>query len=511
MTASSASGSFPRPEPAGALPPVAAAPRVARPALSGGKLRRFFAIDERPQWIALARTDLGRCGLFALAGVLLLFSLPLRAAVVVVAGAAAAAFLREHRDKAVLGATLLALLLEPMWFIDAPFEQYLEYAGAGTAWSARHLTRFLTAGLFVIAAVVLHRVARKPDWFFARRPVVCMLGLLAALCALCLSLERGVISLWLVLSIKLLAVYMWFLCYAVVDQRSPQRTGTTMSLGLLRPFWGPSATPIGKGSNYLAKLRCKDDDELAVTQLKAIKLLVWSVVLQGISLLLQSGAARAGVPDLDFVVADFSHGQRTAIGIGWASLVFAVAIGTLELAVWGHRVVACARLAGWKLRRNTWRPLESRSLADFWNRYYYYFKELLLDFFFYPTFFRFFKKRPRLRTFVATFMAAGVGNVLYHFVRDIDRVFSRGPALAIQDFGSYIFYCTALASAIAISQVRTGGAPAPRTMSLSRRAWAFACVWGFVVLIHVFGGIEDRTISFLDRLTFLMHQFGFYT
>jgi hypothetical protein len=511
MVASTAPGSAPSSEPVEVLQPPATGAPVTKPRRRGSRWRQFCAIDERPAWIELARTRRGRVALFAVAGVLLLFSLPPRAAVVVVVGAAAAAFLRTHRDKAVLAATLLVLMLDPTWFMDSTFEAHLAEIGAGATWSARNLTRFLTVGLFVTTAVVLHRVARKPEGLFARRPVLCMLGLIGASCGTCLWIERGAVSMWFVLSIKILAAYMWFVCYAVVDQRSSQRSSKAMSLGTLRPFWGSSSTPIGKGSGYLAKLRCKDEQELAVTQLKAIKLLGWSVVLQGSSLLLASGAQRAGVPALDAIVADFTQGKSTAIAFGWAALVLAVAIGAIDLAAWGHRVVACARLAGWKLRRNTWRPLESRSLADFWNRYYYYFKELLLDFFFYPTFFRYFKKLPRLRTFVATFMAAGVGNVIYHFVRDIDRVLAFGPWVAIQSYGSYAFYCVALAGAIGISQVRGSSGGHPAGGGVGARLRSFAVVWGFVVLIHVFGGIEDRTISFVDRLSFLVHQFGFYT
>ena len=176
--------------------------------------------------------------------------------------------------------------------------------------------------------------------------------------------------------------------------------------------------------------------------------------------------------------------------------------------MWGHRFVACARLAGFALRRSTWRPLQSRTLADFWNRYYYYFKELLVDFFFYPTFFRVFKKRPRLRTFCATFMAAGVGNAIYHFVRNVDFVWSLGPVQAIEGFGSYAFYCTLLALGIAISQLRADARADQNTGGVVRSLWSFACVWGFVVCLHVFGGIDDRSVSFTDRWFFMLHQFG---
>ena len=58
----------------------------------------------------------------------------------------------------------------------------------------------------------------------------------------------------------------------------------------------------------------------------------------------------------------------------------------LEIAVWGHPVVATARLAGFRLLRNTYRPLSSRTIAEFWNRYYYYFKEALVKVYFFPTY-----------------------------------------------------------------------------------------------------------------------------
>jgi hypothetical protein len=78
--------------------------------------------------------------------------------------------------------------------------------------------------------------------------------------------------------------------------------------------------------------------------------------------------------------------------------------------------------------------------------------------------------------------------------------------VAIAGYGSYLFYCLLLASGIAISQVRIG--TAPRSNALGARVWSFACVWGFVVCIHVFGAIEDRTLGFATRASFTLHQFG---
>jgi hypothetical protein len=463
-----------------------------------------LAFDERPALIELAMTRHGRVALFACFGALLACALPLRSVPVVLAGCAAAAFLRERRDWAVLAATLASLVLDPSWYTDLHFDAYLAQLDRGGMLSVRSWQRLLTAALFVIAALLLRLVVRRPKGLFARRPVLCLLGALLLLSGLTLLLADK--PLWLVLSIKLLAAYMWFICYAVIDQRSAQRSSPVFALGLMRPFWGSSSTPIGKGASYLTKLRCDDPRELAQLQLKALKLLAWSLVLQGASLTLTAATLHAGVPPLPQVVRAFMLGEPANMGVGWLAIISGVAVGALELAVWGHGIVACARLAGWKLRRNTWRPLSSRSLADFWNRYYYYFKELLLDFFFYPTFLRVLKHHPRLRTFCATFMAAGVGNAMYHFVRDIDRVFSLGPGLALQGYGSYTFYCVMLAGGIAISQLRSGRAA--RERGALRRVWSFACVWGFVSCLHVFSGIEDRTLSFTTRVSFMLHQFG---
>lgn len=486
-------------------------PRAVESPAGDGALRHWLAIDERPGWIAFAGTRAGRVALFAAFGAMLLVSMPLRTAIVVLGGAAAAAFLRAGRDRAVLAATVLVLLLDPTWYVDGPFLAYLDTLSSGAVLSIGNMQRILTLGWFGFVAVALLYVARHPESFFARRPVVSLLGGLAIVSTAALFVPPGAASLWLVLAIKLVAIYMWFLCYAVVDQRSPRRGSLTFSLGLIRPFWGSSSTPIGKGAGYLAKLRCDDPDQLVVLQLKALKLLAWSIVLSAISTLLSLGSARAGVASFAEVVDGFVQGRPETIGVGWAALILAVAIGALELASWGHRVVACARLAGWNLRRNTYRPLRSRTLADFWNRYYYYFKELLLDFFFYPTFFRAFKRRPRLRTFCATFMAAGIGNAIYHFGRDIDRVFSLGPRVAIEGYGSYLFYCVALATGIAVSQVRSEKKPPVAPGPPGALAWvrSFVCVWGFVTILHVFGGIEAGAVSFTDRWVFLAYQFGF--
>lgn len=490
-------------------PAPAPSPKRAKPSASDSPLRTWLAFDERPALIELAATPAGRVMLFGCFGALLCFALPVRTVPCVLAGAAGVAFWKARRDHAIFLATLAVLALDPVWFIDASFQSYVAQFGVAES-QLRNLERLLTVVLFGLAALGLRFVATHPTTFLAKRPVVTLLSAITAatVCGVVLH-SVGIESLWLVVAIKLLAAYTWFISYAVVDQRAKQRGSLLFALGMLRPFWGSSSTPIGKNPSYLTKLRAGEPSDLARVQLKGLKLLMWSFVLEGASVVITLSTTHAGVRPLEDLVRALANGERTPVLLGWLAMIVAVTVGALELAVWGHRIVACARLAGFHLRRNTWRPLESRTLADFWNRYYYYFKELLLDFFFYPTFFRAFKKSPRLRTFCATFMAAGVGNAIYHFVRDIDQVFSLGPAIALQGYGSYVFYCLTLASGIAFSQLRTGNAP--RANTLRARVGGFLTVWGFVVVLHVFGGIEDRTLGFTPRVAFTLHQLGLGT
>jgi hypothetical protein len=207
----------------------------------------------------------------------------------------------------------------------------------------------------------------------------------------------------------------------------------------------------------------------------------------------------------DSIDASIQH-QAYSLSMQWASLLWSVSSYSLRIAISGHFIIGSARLAGFRLPRSTWRPLESRTLIEYFNRFHYYFKELLLDFFFLPTFFRFFKQHPRLRLFFATFMAAGVGNALYHFMSEIELVESMGIAGALESYISYAFYCLILATGIGISQVRMNMGYKP-SASFYGRIQSFFVVWGFVTLLHVFSD-ETRNHTLLDRVQYLLSMFA---
>ena len=114
-------------------------------------------------------------------------------------------------------------------------------------------------------------------------------------------------------------------------------------------------------------------------------------------------------------------------------------------------------MAGFNALRNTYRPLSSTTISEFFNRFYYYFKELLVDFFFYPTFLRYWKGHRRLRMVFATFAAVFFGNTLFHFTRDWQIIRDVGLLGAFVNYQASLLYCFILAAAVSISQLRKRG------------------------------------------------------
>jgi D-alanyl-lipoteichoic acid acyltransferase DltB (MBOAT superfamily) len=305
-----------------------------------------------------------------------------------------------------------------------------------------------------------------------------------------------------------LVPYFWYLAYALVDQRSKDRSSDLFQLGAFHPVWGgASSIPIGKGAAFLRKMLAKNPEEMAITQIKGVKLLLWADALLALKILLKwFFEDYCQIPSVTDAIDASIHHQSYSWGMQWASLLWSVTSYSLRIAISGHFIIGSARLAGFRLPRSTWRPLESRTLIEYFNRFHYYFKELLVDFFFLPTFFRVFKEHPRLRLFFATFMAAGVGNAIYHFMSEIDLIESMGFVGALESYISYAFYCVILATGIGISQVRVNMGYKPSN-SLYGRIQSFVVVWGFVTLLHVFSD-ESRNHSLLERVQYLLSMFA---
>ena len=473
-------------------------------------LRDFLAIDERESLVAWAQGTAGKLLIFVIAVIAVATYFPWWESALVVGAAMAMAYLPNLRNRILFTTTWVTAFLE----IGSSENQVLKDIGVVlqnehvTGIPAMLLAFAFLAAVMLGAGAMLAFVRRNPKSFLARRPLVTLLAVEVLLCTLpALNALQGLprVLLWSMLIV--LTPYVWFLPYAIVDQRSKNPSDPVLQMGVLRPFWSPTYLPFGKGAAFLRKTQAKTPKDLAITQIKAVKLLLWSHVLRG----LKSGLSwlfqeQLQVPRFNVALDAFLRGDAFPTAMAWASITLATVQYSLQIAMWAGLFIGIARLAGYRLPRGSWRPLESRTLMEYFNRFHFYFKELLVDFFFVPTFFTAFRNYPRLRMFFATFMAAGIGNALWHFFYDIQVLTSMGLVKALNSFTSYAFYSVVLATGIGLSQVRASLGIRP-SATLIGRLYSFLFVWSFVVCLHVFGD-ESRDHSLTERLQFFLSLFG---
>jgi hypothetical protein len=392
----------------------------------------------------------------------------------------------------------------------------------------------------VVLCVLLHYLAQRKSGFRLTYPVSTMLGLefTLAFAAHYLPLAPSVkVFLWTVFI--LFGKYLWFLAYSLREANDPETPPLILQFGHYRPFWWyASPLPIPKGSAYLRRIEAKTDIELALCQLKGLKLLMWAIYLELFLMLINgvlSGYGSAlghwvsvewhdgmtslfikGSPVWDlfasekgfvfptYVIAYSSLERGESFGAlsNWGSLLIYFTNDIGNLAVITHKAIAICRMCGFNALRNVYNPLQSNSIADFWNRYYYYFKEMLVAIFFYPAYFSFFKKSPRMRLLVATFCAVSVGNILFHYFLNLKFVVSEGPIAAMAHFQSFSVYTIVLTFAIYLSQRRKMDKTIPQRNSLLNTAG----ILGVYAVLSIFADLSHVSLS--SNFAYFLSLFG---
>jgi D-alanyl-lipoteichoic acid acyltransferase DltB (MBOAT superfamily) len=472
------------------------------------KFRLIPPLDQSPTVVAHCQRPLGRLAVLA-TFTLFLALLGDRWLVIGAFLALTAAFPRHRRSLVSACGILIAIAL-PDW-LDLPFLDRLA-AREGLSHLPQFAIRIVVAAVFALLAGLAALAFRFPRRLAARRPV---LSAVLSFCALVAVVSMAPLTGWsrvaAWIAILAIARMLWFFCYTLTDRNSRDREPVPLQAGLWRPAWmaaTASGTPFAKGAAYLRRIEAHTTEELAVTQIKGLKLLLWALFLRVGQLVFEYLIYRKlGIPEFEAAFSRSIAGHPFAWYWNCLSLAAAFLVSLLQMSVWGHEIIACARMSGFRALRNTYRPLESRTLAEFWNRFYFYFKELLVDMFFYPTYLRYFKKHPRVRMAAATIMAAGVGNALFHFLRDISVVAELGWWRAVAGFQTYLFYTFVLAAGISISQLRGKPKDDPSRSWLRRRLAPALCVTGFYCLIHVFDD-TNRTYGLREHLVFVGRLFG---
>lgn len=339
----------------------------------------------------------------------------------------------------------------------------------------------------VAAGILLYWCARRwPQSRFGRRPVVFLLSGFTLLILCACATTANSLAYTILWSLAGAAVsYVWFIGFALLDRNSKPSTDLTLELASFRPLWSPDITPIPKGAAYLRRIEAQNPEQLAIVQLKGLKLLVWAILLTELSKYWYSFFhGYLLIPTLNDALAMSVKRTPLAWHTLWESLLLYFFESILAMATITHRIVACCRMAGYNALRGTYRPLSSRTITEFFNRYAYYYKELLVDFFFYPAFLRYWKGHRRLRMVFATFAAACFGNAFFHFTMGWKIVRDAGLWRALVNFQTFFFYCFVLAAALSISQLRKRG-PRPAGFFRGRVVPAFGVLL-FYCLLNVF-------------------------
>jgi len=397
------------------------------------------------------------------------------------------------------------------------------------------LPMLLAMAVLVAVIYAIYRAARElgrlPSWAGNRAQVLLHLLLLGLAGAMALAarpgglLDGSTLGWTATALVPLLFFVLWRASYVLQAGRSGAARGTRFidHWFYVIPAWGGSMVPYGKGYDYLRQHRVEGREAIAASQLAGLKLLLLAMLWSGVSALLQAAvhgqplpapAAGIALPSLDWprLGALIATGPAAApIGVRWAVLVIELIEVTLKIAAMGHLIIGLLRLFGFRVFRNTYRPLLATSIVEFWNRLYYYFKELLVQFFFFPAYLRWFRKSPKLRIFTAVMLSAGIGNLYYHVVRDFHFYTGNGLQAGADMLASRAFYCLLLglgifASMLREQQRRGKKAPATRWTPLvnGRR---IAGVWLFYSLIHIWN-VGPLKLDFAARTAFFLGLFG---
>jgi len=447
---------------------------------NGSKFRLIPKFEDDPRIVSFAQTALGKVLLLAI------FALALsglggidKFRLVTLFFLSAIAFLPKMRRLLVLTCTLV--LTNFFWFENGILARI---AAAEAIQPTRiKILIWVLIPFVVTCAALMWAAAKYRRGWIARRPLLTLVGLYGLFVGIaCYAPLHGFTRFAVWSFLLVFCNYFWYLAYAVRDCATPAGDSLVTQFGTFHAFWGGTSAPIPKGASYWRRIEVKTPAELAITMIKGVKLIVWCYLLAIVSQFVTHVAyQRLQIPSVSTCIQAFSLGKPFHPLTSWASIVVEQIVHLLSFAIWGHQIIAICRMAGFRTLRNSYAPLSSRTIAEYFNRYSFYFKELLVDMFFYPAFIHCFTRFKKLRLFFATFAAVLLGSTLFHFIRDTHNLSITGFPYAVVHY-QYAQYSFVLALAISISQIRKRP---PQGTWFRGRLVAPACVFAFFCCTRV--------------------------
>jgi hypothetical protein len=138
----------------------------------------------------------------------------------------------------------------------------------------------LTLGVVAFGIFLYWCAMRWPKSRFGQRPIMFLLtGFVVLIFSACAAAPHTLSYSILWPLVGVVASYIWFIGYALIDRNSKPVSDLTLELTAFRPLWGSTNTPFPKGAAYLRRIEARDPEQLAVVQLKALKLLAWAILL----------------------------------------------------------------------------------------------------------------------------------------------------------------------------------------------------------------------------------------
>lgn len=469
----------------------------------------WLAIDRNPRLQRLASRPLGKGLLFLLFSGVFLSIYPAtdlagrNSGPQILLSALLCSLAGAYRRHLLALTTLVNLLLAPNWFpsfwldrvsLDADLRSQLSWG--------RPLALLLTL-LGSSAAMAALRRWRGKAW--TRWPLFWFFGSYALLWWLAFS-SQGSMRLAAFAMVWSVGGYLMYLAYALRDQLSARPSPIWFQLATFHPYFSGTWIPIGLGAANLRKAESRTAEELAVCQLKGLKLVCYSWLMLKLGDAFVALRTHWGIPEFGALLhAHLGGTVQYPRGVCWVSLVVSFFEGMVLAICWGNLLVACARLGGFRILQQVYKPLAATSIADYWNRISFYYKQVVVDLFFFPAYVGYFKKSPQIRQGFAILMAAGVGNLVYHWRNLVSVLAREGLARTLWGMQTYFVYCFFLVLGLWVSQMQVQNRP--RQEKFMGRLLALGRIVLFYCLLSIFDEIHTPFTP-VDRFGFIGYLLG---
>jgi len=398
-------------------------------------------LEKYPRVVAFAQTFLGRICLVAVCTFLLYLVADSFWLEIGVTALIAAIFKIKNRFIPLIGLALFLALLRPLLsIVELPKSKYfllhiaqfhnmiflkdfVRQYEPNTAWALSSLisTIVICFSLCLCYLIIHNKFSIVKNW-----PLGCFfsVNILLVILGKSLPIENQYSYLFWVALVLFNTTYVLNFCYVLLHYKKLKDKSWL--------YWfGPSLIfnfPFGKSNAFLEQRVAKNDYEFAVTQIKALKLLVWLYLIKTALIILLNPILGLSSEPSNFLYVsnisdhfrNFKNNTPSPTGTVWLSLFITYFYDLLLWAIKFNVPVVALRLLGFYVPRGMYKPLYAKSIPDYFGRRYYYYKELIFDFFVFPLILRFRRIQSRqVRTFLAVSIGVGFGTIITHAMASI--------------------------------------------------------------------------------------------